>query len=132
MQKIAEKGEHKSLSVPFNPDEQWSRGTGNLNFQNMVRKYFGREYNGTIVVEGSSATHEENEGLRRWFCGRDMILCSYADRANHVFCFAKRLFFGQPPNVPVAVPLTSRCGYFKFPVNHFFCFAFARRVLYVR
>ena len=55
-------GEGRSLHKEFNADEQWSGGAGNRTFTNLVCKYFVREYDGTIVVEGSPATDEENEG----------------------------------------------------------------------
>lgn len=59
----AEKGEGLSLSTQFSADEQWSGRMGNLVFTNFVRKYFGEEYDGTIVVDRSDATDEDNEGL---------------------------------------------------------------------
>lgn len=62
LKKRAEIGEGRPLNKEFNADEQWSGGAGNHVFTNLVRKYFGREYDGTIVVEGSPATDEENEG----------------------------------------------------------------------
>ena len=62
VRKRAAAGERRSLRKEFNADEQWSGGAGNHVFHNLVRKYFGREYDGTIVIEGSAATDEENEG----------------------------------------------------------------------
>lgn len=31
------------------PDEQYSGGTGNKNYHNLVQQYFGEEYDGTII-----------------------------------------------------------------------------------
>ena len=62
VRKRAADGEGRSLRKEFRADEQWSGGAGNHVFTNLVRKYFGREYDGTIVVEGNPATDEENEG----------------------------------------------------------------------
>lgn len=58
----AAQGENRPLLSEFRADEQWSGGAGNRVFTNLVRKYFGTEYDGTIVVEGNPATDEENEG----------------------------------------------------------------------
>ena len=62
LRKTAEDGEGRSLHKEFNANEQWSGGAGNLVFTKLVRKYFGREYDGTIVVDGNPATDDDNEG----------------------------------------------------------------------
>ena len=62
VRKVAAKGERRPLRKEFSADEQWSGGAGNHVFTNLVRKYFGTEYDGTIVVEGNPATDEENQG----------------------------------------------------------------------
>lgn len=62
VKKRAATGEGRSLDKEFRADEQWSGGAGNHVFTNLVHKYFGREYDGTIVVEGNPATDEENQG----------------------------------------------------------------------
>lgn len=62
LRSTAEAGEGKSLTREFSADEQWSGGVGNFVFTDLVRKYFYEEYDGTIVVDDSDATDEDNKG----------------------------------------------------------------------
>lgn len=62
LRSTAEAGEGKSLAREFSADEQWSGGAGNFVFTDLVRKYFYEKYDGTIVVDDSDATDEDNKG----------------------------------------------------------------------
>lgn len=54
----------KSILIYSNPDEQYSGGKSNAKYHNIVKKYYGDEYDGTIIDEknlkGSAKYPEED------------------------------------------------------------------------